>query len=247
MSDYRPPCANCFAPNPQGIYCGACSAQFDRQRQETAASLQQAIVVSPPDRDLTPPSTASAYDPLTAHGLGSREFEDGTQEAYRPPCANCFSPNPQGMYCGTCIALLERQRQESGMSAEARQVDTLADGTPNLHLAAYDPVAVHNLGAPLSGLPEQLHHFATDKGGISRYFEDITQRYDLQLDEEWNKERLRHQGRHPYEYHAYVLGTMQFIDEEAAGDRRRFLELYEELVKATVRSNPEMLRREGWQ
>jgi hypothetical protein len=100
----------------------------------------------------------------------------------------------------------------------------------------------------LPTLPEQKHHFASPKSKTERtdLFEEVTRRYGLELDDTWNKELVRHRGRHPDAYHSFVLGTMRFIDDEAKGDREKFLKLYDELVKETVMENPEMMRRQAW-
>ena len=47
-------------------------------------------------------------------------------------------------------------------------------------------------------------------------------------------------------YHEYVLDLMEQIDQIAQGDTELFLQLYEEMVKDTVRSNPAMLYSEYW-
>ncbi len=50
--------------------------------------------------------------------------------------------------------------------------------------------------------PEQLHHFATNKNKTyTPQFEEIANKYGLDLDDAWNKEYMPHQGRHPNEYH----------------------------------------------
>ena len=77
-------------------------------------------------------------------------------------------------------------------------------------------------------------------------FEDITRKYGLDLDGNWNKELLPHQGRHPNIYHEYILDLMEQIDQIAQGDTDVFLQLYEELVKDTIRNNPAMLYSEYW-
>lgn len=56
---------------------------------------------------------------------------------------------------------------------------------------------------------------------------------------------LPHQGRHPNEYHQYVLDSMKQFDEIAQGDKDVFIKLYESLKK-TISSNPEMLYKDYW-
>ena len=50
--------------------------------------------------------------------------------------------------------------------------------------------------------PLQRHHFLTDKNRkFTPRFKDITDKYGLNLDGDWNVELLPHQGRHPNDYH----------------------------------------------
>ena len=94
--------------------------------------------------------------------------------------------------------------------------------------------------------PEQVHHYATNKNKVyTPQFEEITQKYGLDLDEEWNKDLLPHQGRHPNAYHEYVLESMKQFDYIAQGNKKTFIKLYENL-KENVKANPDMLYKEYW-
>ncbi|MFB6468667.1 AHH domain-containing protein [Cytobacillus sp. Hz8] len=94
--------------------------------------------------------------------------------------------------------------------------------------------------------PLQNHHYATNKSKkYTLQMENITKKYGLDLDDEWNKELLPHQGRHPNAYHDYVLDKLSTYDRLAKGDREKFLKLYEGL-KQEVRDNPDMLYKEYW-
>lgn len=94
--------------------------------------------------------------------------------------------------------------------------------------------------------PNQIHHFATNKSKkYTQQFEEITKKYKLDLDEDWNKKLLPHQGRHPYAYHDYVLEQMKKFDKISKGDQEKFLKLYGQLKKK-VMDNPEMLYKEYW-
>ncbi|WP_412674546.1 AHH domain-containing protein [Aneurinibacillus thermoaerophilus] len=62
--------------------------------------------------------------------------------------------------------------------------------------------------------PEQVHHYATNKSKkYTPQIEAITKKYGLDLDEAWNKELLPHQGRHPNDYHEYVLDKLNTFDK----------------------------------
>jgi hypothetical protein len=93
---------------------------------------------------------------------------------------------------------------------------------------------------------EQLHHFATNKNTTyTPQFEKIASKYDLDLDDAWNKEYMPHQGRHPNEYHEYVLDNMIEFDKIAQGDKNIFLKLYEKM-KVHIIDNPDMLYKDYW-
>ena len=103
----------------------------------------------------------------------------------------------------------------------------------------------------LDDLPLQKHHFATDKHSFyTKKMSEIADKYGLKLDgkgAEWNMEALPHQGRHPDKYHRFVMEGMQKADLESGGSKEKFLELFDEYVKEPVRTNPDMLRKSGWE
>ena len=94
--------------------------------------------------------------------------------------------------------------------------------------------------------PNQVHHFASNKSKkYTSQFESITKQYGLDLDGDWNKQSMPHQGRHPYAYHDYVLDNMQKFDRIANGDKTKFLKLYDQM-KQKIINNPEMLYKDYW-
>ena len=102
-------------------------------------------------------------------------------------------------------------------------------------------------GSGTNTKPLQEHHYATNKSKkYTSQFENIANKYGLDLDDPWNKEFLPHQGRHSYDYHEFVLDEMIEIDKVANGNKDLFIELYEENVKSVIRENPEMLYKEYW-
>lgn len=102
-------------------------------------------------------------------------------------------------------------------------------------------------GGNTSTKPNQVHHYATDKNKTyTQSFRDIADKYGLDLDADWNKELLPHQGRHPNAYHDFVLDEMRNIDNIANGNKDIFLELYESEIKSVIRENPDMLYSDYW-
>ena len=94
--------------------------------------------------------------------------------------------------------------------------------------------------------PLQVHHVASDKNSqFSQQFDSITSKYGLGLDDSWNKVLMQHQGRHPNEYHNYILSKLQDYDNLANGNKDKFLKLFESL-KSEVANNPEMLQKDYW-
>lgn len=99
-----------------------------------------------------------------------------------------------------------------------------------------------------SSRPNQVHHFATNKNSrYTKQMSDIADKYGLKLDGDWNKELLPHQGRHPNNYHDFVLDGMNRASNEAGSDTSKFLELFDKYVKEPVRNNPDLLRKAGWE
>jgi hypothetical protein len=95
--------------------------------------------------------------------------------------------------------------------------------------------------------PKQDHHFSTTKHSYyTPRMKRIAEKYNLDLEDPWNRRILSHQGRHPHTYHDWVLGEMEAIDLEAAGDVEMFLDLYQERVINPVLDDPSLLTREAW-
>ena len=84
-----------------------------------------------------------------------------------------------------------------------------------------------------------------EKVGKEFPLEEIANMYELDLDDAWNKDLLPHQGRHPNDYHEYVLDSMKQFDNIAQGDKDIFLKLFDNL-KNNVKSKPDMLYKDYW-
>ena len=96
-------------------------------------------------------------------------------------------------------------------------------------------------------LPIQMHHFATNKHkAFTPRMEKIAEQFKLDLNGAWNKELMHHLGRHPNDYHEFVLFNMKKAAKEAKGDSKVFLELFEEYVKKPILDNPDLLNKSGW-
>jgi hypothetical protein len=66
--------------------------------------------------------------------------------------------------------------------------------------------------------PIENHHFATNKNKtFTGIFEEITEKYGLDVDDAWNIEPISHQGRHPNDYHEWVLERMNDIGDALGG------------------------------
>lgn len=95
--------------------------------------------------------------------------------------------------------------------------------------------------------PIQKHHFATNKN--KRYTPEmrkIVEKYDLDLNGDWNIESMRHQGRHPKIYHEWVLRNMRIIDNMPNMNQQQFIIQFELRIKQPVIQNPDMLYRKYW-
>ncbi|HEF1623617.1 TPA: AHH domain-containing protein [Campylobacter lari] len=90
----------------------------------------------------------------------------------------------------------------------------------------------------------QTHHIATDKNKkYTPKFQEILNLYDLKLNGDWNKVKMPHHGRHPNEYHEYILEKMSKIDKIARGDKNKFLKEFEKL-KEEIKNNPALPNKE---
>ena len=95
--------------------------------------------------------------------------------------------------------------------------------------------------------PIQIHHFATNKNKLyTPKMNKIAEKYGLDLNDSWNTGVMPHLGRHPNEYHAFVLENMRSADHMANGSTSKFLYYFEKYVKDPVRNNPNMLRKNFW-
>jgi RHS repeat-associated protein len=95
--------------------------------------------------------------------------------------------------------------------------------------------------------PTQTHHFATDKN--SQYtpeMEEIASKYGLDLDGDWNKQAMPHQGRHPNEYHKWVLDNMRTISNTPGMNQQQFIKAFDLKIRQPVINNPNMLRKFYW-
>lgn len=95
--------------------------------------------------------------------------------------------------------------------------------------------------------PLQLHHYATDKNKTyTPEMKRIVEKYDLNLDGEWNKDYLPHIGRHPNVYHEWVIEQMRMIDNMLNMNQQEFIHQFDIRVKQPVRNNPEILYKKYW-
>ena len=98
----------------------------------------------------------------------------------------------------------------------------------------------------IDSLPWQTHHFATNKNKkFTPLFNAILKKYALTLDQPWNKELMRHSGKHPYDYHKFVLESMKLCEHLAKGDTEKFINEFGKYKKKII-DNPSMLRKDFW-
>jgi hypothetical protein len=119
----------------------------------------------------------------------------------------------------------------------------LASGLRSAYKAGENPWT----GEKLSSKPTQTHHFAMDKS--SKYtpqMQEIADRYDLDLNGDWNKAQMPHQGRHPNAYHDWVLDNMNSISNTPGMNQQQFIQLFDLNVRQPVLQNPNMLYKIYW-
>jgi len=100
---------------------------------------------------------------------------------------------------------------------------------------------------PVMPKPNQNHHFATDKNKkYTPAMKEITDKYDLDLKDDWNKANLPHQGRHPNEYHNFVIEQMKIIDNMPNMNQGLFIEQFKINIRQPIINNPNMLYKDYW-
>ena len=109
---------------------------------------------------------------------------------------------------------------------------------------------MQRLGTPDIGgqsKPLQVHHFATNKNQtFTPQMQKIANKYELDLDGNWNKARLPHIGRHPNDYHEWVLDKMNTISNMPNMNQQNFVIQYNRMVINPVLQNPSMLNKIYW-
>ena len=99
----------------------------------------------------------------------------------------------------------------------------------------------------LNDKPLQMHHFLTNKNKkYTPLFKNIVEKYGLDLNDQWNKELLPHLGRHPNEYHQWLLKELQIIDMIPDMNQKLFLHYFEINIRQPIINNPSMLYKQYW-
>lgn len=73
--------------------------------------------------------------------------------------------------------------------------------------------------------------------------EKIAKRYGLDLDDDWNRMSLPHNGKHPATYHKFVLEEMRANSKIAGNSQAKFLAAYNKNVIDVVVEDPAILYR----
>ncbi|MEP7763041.1 AHH domain-containing protein [Sanguibacter sp. 25GB23B1] len=106
--------------------------------------------------------------------------------------------------------------------------------------------------ALINQLPIEKHHMATRFALYGQTFQDILDDYNLNLDvvDEagvWNLVPMAHRGRHPKEYHDWVMTNFENAAIQAgAGNTQAFIDLFTTWVVDTVKADPTIVRLSYW-
>ena len=182
-------------------------------------------------------------DTYYGDGLNLYEYCRNNAITYKDPTGHNICPTQRDLYHkykeeGMSLQeAYQKMRKELGLDSKSGYKDS---GVGN----GKDPWRSYESGSVTK--PNQVHHYATNKSKTyTPQLEEIANRYELDLDDAWNKDLLPHQGRHPNAYHEYVLDSMKQFDNIAQGDKDIFLKLFDNL-KNNVKSNPDMLYKDYW-
>ena len=109
-----------------------------------------------------------------------------------------------------------------------------------------EPLPIPKAGVKVTEKPDQVHHFATDKNKqFTPDMKEIADEYKLDLDGDWNKASMPHQGRHPNSYHQFVLNEMRTI-RIVSPTQEIFISNFQTNVIRPVMNNPSMLNKSFW-
>ena len=182
-------------------------------------------------------------DTYYGDGLNLYEYCRNNAITYKDPTGHNICPTQRDLYHkykeeGMSLQeAYQKMRKELGLDSKSGYKDS---GVGN----GKDPWRSYESGSVTK--PNQVHHYATNKSKTyTPQLEEIANRYELDLDDAWNKDLLPHQGRHPNAYHEYVLDSMKQFDNIAQGDKDIFLKLFDNL-KNNVKSKPDMLYKDYW-
>lgn len=102
---------------------------------------------------------------------------------------------------------------------------------------------MHNSCTPKS---LQSHYIATNKSSEwTSGFEEIANKYGLDLSGNWNIISIEHGRRHPWEYHSFVDDVMNYVDNIANGDTEVFKDMWKKFGEF-LKENPGMLYSNFW-
>lgn len=105
---------------------------------------------------------------------------------------------------------------------------------------------VDNIKETVKTKPNETHHFLSNKNSkYTKQFEDITNKYNLDLDGDWNKASMPHKGRHPNAYHEYIIQNIREFDKISNGNSDVFLGLFNKM-KNNIINTPDILTKKFW-
>jgi RHS repeat-associated protein len=94
--------------------------------------------------------------------------------------------------------------------------------------------------------PDQNHHVvAQGEKAFRDSYDEVLNKYDLSIDDEWNIVVMPHQGRHPKAYYMWVAEKLALADRIAQGNKKVFEDFMKELAEY-VKKHPELLTKEYW-
>lgn len=222
--DSRARCSVCQASNSASIG-GMCWVCWNQQNPEQVEFARYPEWKPEDDQVLS-----DYHNSFEDNAACRKNTEQDEVQLSKSVCTSCFASN--SVVCGSlCYSCWKVQYPD----------DKLPEPTADAPQYVWD--------AYLSELPIQVHHLASDKAGKGEWTSmaiEIAALYELELSEAWNLLKIHHKHNHPPEYHAYVVGTMLYIMNEARGDTSEFKRLYKELVSDLVMEFPQMVRWRGW-
>lgn len=177
---------------------------------------------------------------LAVATLSNALLADPTPSNFRPDCDEIDA-------VGNCLEWTSDYGDDTQVTPEPEPAAAGAGGQVPPPASCLDEAQRSEV---LGRLPDQGHHMATWYGAYGSEFQEVLDEYQLNLNVKsttWNVFTIPHQGRHPKEYHDWVMENFRNAAKSAGvGNTQEFLRLFNRWVVDKVTADPTIVRVDYW-